>query len=97
MPTGPWPCIPAKGFIEDVKFIDNKSEFIGGNAKRQLIVFQVSNAKEDHPEANKKGVGYIKNVEVINYTAYRKSENQSLVSGTVTKDGDRAQSVQCAV
>ena len=76
-----------KGFIEDVKFIDNKSEFIGGNAKRQLIVFQVSDAKEDHPEANKKGVGYIKNVEVINYTAYRKSENQSLVSGTVTKEG----------
>ncbi|HEX7845388.1 MAG TPA: glycosyl hydrolase family 28 protein, partial [Chitinophagaceae bacterium] len=38
----------AKGTIDGVKFIDNKSEFIGGNAKRQLIVFQVTNSKEFH-------------------------------------------------
>lgn len=76
-----------KGNIEGVKFIDNKSEFVGGNAKRQLIVFQVFNSKEDNPEVNRRGIGYIKNVQVINYTAYQKSQNKNLISGTVAKDG----------
>jgi polygalacturonase len=76
-----------KGFIENVKFIDNKSEFVGGNAKRQLIVFQVSNGKEEDPNKDRRGIGYIKNVQVINYTAYQKSENKNLVSGTIAKDG----------
>lgn len=76
-----------KGFIENVKFIDNKSEFIGGNAKRQLIVFQVSNSKENHKEINRRGIGYIDGVEVINYTAYQQSQNKSLVSGTIAANG----------
>lgn len=75
------------GGIENVKFIDNKSEFVGGDAKRQLIVFQVSNAKENNPEQNRRGIGYIKNVEVINYTAFQKSENKSIISGTVSSNG----------
>lgn len=76
-----------KGPIEDVRFIDNKSEFVGGNAKRQLIVFQVSNSKQNHKEADKRGIGYINNVQVINYTAYQQSQNKSLVSGTIASDG----------
>lgn len=76
-----------KGPIENVKFIDNKSEFVGGNAKRQLIVFQVSNAKEDNENVDRRGIGYINNVQVINYTAYQKSEHKSLISGTIAKDG----------
>jgi polygalacturonase len=76
-----------KGIIEDVKFIDNKSEFVGGNSKRQLIVFQVSASKEDETELDRRGIGYIKGVEVINYTAYQKSQNKSLISGTLSKDG----------
>lgn len=75
-----------KGTIEDVKFIDNKSEFVGGNAKRQLIVFQVWNANEDDEDVDRR-FGYINNVQVINYTAYQKSENKSLISGTMAKDG----------
>ncbi|MDP4189674.1 MAG: glycosyl hydrolase family 28 protein, partial [Bacteroidota bacterium] len=75
------------GGIENVKFIDNKSEFIGGDAKRQLIVFQVSNAKENNSEQNRRGIGFIKNVEVINYTAFQKSENKSIISGTVSSKG----------
>ncbi|ADY51377.1 glycoside hydrolase family 28 [Pseudopedobacter saltans DSM 12145] len=77
-----------KGFIENVKFIDNKSEFVGGNAKRQLIVFQVSNSKENHTERTKRGIGYIKGVEVKNYTAYQQSQNKSLVSGTIAANGN---------
>lgn len=76
-----------KGPIEDVTFVDNKSEFVGGNAKRQLIVFQVSNAKETNDQPSRKGIGYINNVQVINYTAYQKSQNKNLVSGTIAKDG----------
>ena len=76
-----------RGKIENVKFIDNKSEFVGGNTKRQLIVFQISNDKENEPDINRRGIGEIKNVEVINYTAYQKSQNKSIVSGTVGKDG----------
>ena len=76
-----------RGKIENVKFIDNKSEFIGGNAKRQLIVFQISNDKENNPDINRRGIGEIKNVEVINYTAYQKSQNKSIISGTVGSDG----------
>ncbi|HEX7905380.1 MAG TPA: glycosyl hydrolase family 28 protein [Chitinophagaceae bacterium] len=76
-----------KGPIEDVKFIDNKSEFVGGNAKRQLIVFQVSNSKEDNEDVERRGVGYIKGVQVINYTAYEQSQNKSLISGTIARDG----------
>jgi hypothetical protein len=76
-----------KGNIEQVKFVDNKSEDVGGNAKQQLIVFQVSNAKEESQETERRGIGYIKNVQVINYTAYQQSPKKSLVSGTVSKDG----------
>lgn len=76
-----------KGPIEHVKYIDNKSEFIGGNAKRQLIVFQVANNKENDSDKDRRGVGYINDVQVINYTAYQKSENKSIISGTLTKNG----------
>jgi hypothetical protein len=76
-----------KGFIEDVEFVDDKSEFVGGNAKRQLIVFQVSNGKENDSNADRRGIGYIKDVQVTNYTAYQKSQNKSVISGTVSKDG----------
>ncbi len=76
-----------KGPIRDVQFIDNKSEFVGGNAKRQLIVFQVFNTKENNEDPDRRGVGLIDNVQVINYTAYQKSQNKSLISGTVAKDG----------
>lgn len=76
-----------KGPIENVKFIDNKSEFVGGNAKRQLIVFQVSNDKENNKDVDQRGIGYIKGVEVTNYTAYQKSENKSIIAGTVAKNG----------
>ncbi|WP_300603552.1 glycosyl hydrolase family 28 protein [Niabella sp.] len=75
------------GKVDGVRFINNKSEFIGGNAKRQLIVFQVSNAKEDNTDTRRRGIGSIKNIEVINYTAYHQSERPSLISGTVAKDG----------
>ncbi len=76
-----------RGGIENIKYIDNKSEFVGDDAKRQLIVFQVSNDKENEPNENRKGIGYIKDVEVINYTAYQKSENKSIISGTVASNG----------
>ncbi len=76
-----------EGFIEDVKYIDDKSEFVGGDAKRQLIVFQISNAKENNPENGRRGIGYIKNVEVTNYTAYQQSESPSLIVGAIAKDG----------
>lgn len=76
-----------KGFIENVKFRDNRSEFVGGDAKRQLIVFQVTNSKETATDKNRRGVGYIRDVEVINYTAYQKSQNPSVIVGTVATDG----------
>lgn len=76
-----------KGIIENVKYLDNKSEFVGDDAKQQLIVFQVSGEKENDPDPNRHGVGYIKNVEIINYTAYQQSHNKNLITGTVAKDG----------
>jgi hypothetical protein len=76
-----------KGNIERVKFIDNKSEFVGGNSKQQLIVFQISNVKEENKDLQKRGIGYIKGVEVINYTAYQQSPKKNLISGTVSKEG----------
>ncbi|HEY4786361.1 MAG TPA: glycosyl hydrolase family 28 protein [Bacteroidales bacterium] len=76
-----------KGIVENVKFLDNKSEFVGGDAKQQLIIFQVSRDKEHDPDPNRRGVGYIKDVEVVNYTAYQQSRNKNLITGTVAKDG----------
>jgi|GEM_PF-814855 hypothetical protein len=76
-----------KGIVSNIKFIDNKSEFVGGNAKRQLIVFQISNAKEKLADEKLRGIGSINGIEVINYTAYRQSERPSLISGTIAMDG----------
>ncbi|HEX7844930.1 MAG TPA: hypothetical protein VF476_03955, partial [Chitinophagaceae bacterium] len=45
------------------------------------------NSKEFHELLVRRGIGYISNVEVINYTAYQKSQNPNLISGTVSKNG----------
>jgi hypothetical protein len=76
-----------KGFIENVRFLRDSSEEVGGDAKRQLIVFQVSKAKEHESNPDRRGVGFIRNVEVIDYTAYRWSRNPSVIEGVVADDG----------
>jgi hypothetical protein len=78
-----------KGPITRVKFINDTSETVGGDAKRQLIVFQVSNAKQDERNAVRRGIGKISHVEITHYTAYESSERPSLIAGTTGRDGSK--------
>lgn len=76
-----------KGPIEHVAFDYDTSETVGGDAKRMLIIFEVSKAKEHERSAERRGVGFIRDVVVDHYTAYRQSENPSLIAGVVADDG----------
>jgi polygalacturonase len=76
-----------KGPIEHVVFDHDTSETVGGDAKRMLIIFEVSKAKEHEPSAERRGVGFIRDVVVDHYTAYARSENPSLIAGVVADDG----------
>lgn len=61
-------------FIENVNFLRDRSEDIGGDAKRQLIIFEISDKK-------KMGRGVIKNVNVVDYSALKFSQNDSTILG----------------
>lgn len=61
-------------FIEDVNFVNDRSEDIGGDAKRQLIIFEISDKK-------RMGRGSIKNVNIIDYSAQTFSQNDSTITG----------------
>jgi hypothetical protein len=66
--------VGSRTFIENVNYLGDKSEEVGGDAKKQLIIFDISDAK-------KLGRGYIKNVSVTDYTAYQFSPNDSTIKG----------------
>lgn len=60
--------------VQDVSFIGDRSEEVGGNAKRELIIFEIST----HGGLGK---GHIRDVNVVDYTAYRFSRNDSTIFG----------------
>ncbi|MGE5550615.1 MAG: glycosyl hydrolase family 28 protein, partial [Bacteroidota bacterium] len=62
------------GFIDGVNYINNRSEDIGGDANKMLIIFQVN-------ATGASAVPYIRNVKVYNYTAYKFSPNNSTITG----------------
>ncbi len=66
--------VGSKTFIENVNYLRDKSEDIGGDAKKQLIIFEISDKKG-------KGGGVINNVNVTDYTAYQFSPDVSTIRG----------------
>lgn len=61
-------------FIDTVNYLRNKSEDVGGDAKKQLIIFEISDKKG-------LGRGVIKNVNVTDYTARQFSPHHSTITG----------------
>jgi hypothetical protein len=66
--------VGSQTFIDGVNYLRDKSEDVGGDAKRQLIIFDVSDKKGS-------GRGTIKKVNVVDYTAYKFSPNKSTIKG----------------
>ncbi len=66
--------VGSKTEIENVNYLRDKSENIGGDAKKQLIIFEIGDKKGA-------GAGRIKNVNVTDYTAYQFSPNRSTIKG----------------
>lgn len=66
--------VGSQTFIENVNYLRDKSEDVGGDAKKQLIIFEISDKKG-------LGRGVMKQVNVEDYTAYKFSPNQSIIEG----------------
>ncbi|WP_233098039.1 glycosyl hydrolase family 28 protein [Dictyobacter vulcani] len=58
--------------MENITYDNNWSEAIGGNSKQRLIDIAIT---------NRSGIGLIKNVKIINYTAYQPGRNPSVIKG----------------
>lgn len=58
--------------MENIKYIGNTSETIEGNSKQRLIDIAIG---------DRKGIGQIKNVQIIDYTAYEASPRPSSITG----------------
>lgn len=70
----------AGGYVDGAHYIDNRSEQVGGDSKRQLIVIQVSK----RPEKQRDGapyVGCIRNIEITRYLAYLPGPEASFIGG----------------
>jgi hypothetical protein len=73
-----------RGFIENVRYIDNTAEFVGEDIKQQTIVFLVSNVGpggETSPVTKGPYAGYIKDVLVDGFLACQPSPKPSVIRG----------------
>ncbi len=66
--------VGSQTLIEDVNYLQDRSETVGGDAKKQLIIFEIS-------DKNGTGRGRIQDVNVTDYTAYEFSPNHSTIKG----------------
>jgi polygalacturonase len=58
--------------LNNVNYLNNTSEFIGGDSKQRLIDIAIS---------DRTGIGSINNVNITNYTAYQFSPGSSVIAG----------------
>jgi hypothetical protein len=58
--------------IRDIRYLDNRSEVIGGDSKQRLIEFEVT---------KRGGIGQIANITITNYVADEFSPQQSSIKG----------------
>lgn len=71
------------GFIEHAHYVDNAAEYVGDDAKRQTIVFLVSQVGPGGETSSGKGpyAGYIKDVVVDGFVTGRLSPEPSVIRG----------------
>ena len=71
------------GFIEDADYVDNAAEFVGGDSKRQNIVFLVSKMGPGGETARGRApyTGYIKHVRVDGFSALTPGPEPSVIAG----------------
>ncbi|MDO5567382.1 MAG: glycosyl hydrolase family 28 protein, partial [Planctomycetia bacterium] len=69
------------GTIKNVRFLNNRSEFVGDDALRRLLLFTVEKRKQKGKPAPTSHCGRIENILVRDFTAQQQGENNSTIRG----------------